>query len=89
MIFQEHTTMKNTLLLSVMAVAVLGLSACKEKATVSTTDASGTTTQSTVVQDTKEHANGRVTGTVDTKTTVDPPGMMNKETVKETHEEVK
>lgn len=81
--------MRNTLLLTVMGLAVIGLSACKEKSTVTTTDANGTQVESTVSRDVETDRNGRTTGTVDTKTTVDPPGMMNKETVEKTHESVR
>ena len=81
--------MRNTVILAVMAVTAIGLSACKEKSTTTATDANGTTVQSTVSKDLDQHSDGRVTGTVETKTTVDPPGMMNKTTTEETKTEVK
>lgn len=81
--------MRKNVILAVMAVTALGLSACKEKSTTSMTDASGTTTETTVSKDVTNHSDGTQTGTVDTKTTVDPQGMMNKTTTEETHTEVK
>ena len=81
--------MRNNVILAVMAVTALGLSACKEKSTTTATDANGTTTESTVSKDLDQHSDGRVTGTVETKTTVDPPGMMNKTTAEESKTEVK
>jgi hypothetical protein len=81
--------MRNNVILAIMAVAALGLSACKEKSTTSMTDANGTTTETTVSKDVTNHSDGTQTGTVDSKTTVDPQGMMNKTTTQETHTEVK
>jgi hypothetical protein len=72
--------MNNTFLLAIMTAAVLGLAACKEKSTTSVTNADGTTVESTVSRD---------SNSVDTKTTVDPPGLMNKETVEKTHQETR
>ncbi len=77
------------LMFVMMAAAALSLSACKpsqqtEITETSTDAATGTTVETTTKSDIKSDG----TGTVDQKTTVDPAGAMNKDTVDETHKEV-
>ncbi len=85
--------MRTILTFSVMAFTALSLAACKPSTQTETTersvDANGTVTETTTQSDLSTDSNGNVEGTVDSKTTVDPEGAMNKETVDETHQEVK
>ncbi|HEY8190650.1 MAG TPA: hypothetical protein VIF12_08185 [Micavibrio sp.] len=85
--------MKKNLALMLMAVAALSLSACKDKqakteSTEVSTTADGTKVETKTSSDVKIDDEGNRTGTVKSKTTVDPEGMMNKETIEETHQEV-
>lgn len=84
-----------TFALTAIALATISLSACKEKATSQTetkesaTLSDGTHIESTTESDVQVDENGNPTGTVETKTTVDPEGLMNKETTEEKHEVVR
>ena len=90
---QETNTVKKNLALIAMAVAALSISACERKESTeiehssTTVDASGTETTRKVDAEATRDENGTVKGDVDTKTTVDPEGLMNKTTT-ETHREV-
>lgn len=83
-----------TFILTGMAMAALGLSACKDQARTQTEStekrvtADGTKIETTTETDVKVDEQGRRTGTVESTTTVDPEGLMNKEKVEETHEEI-
>lgn len=81
--------------LTAFALAAISLSACKDQ-----TETKTETKESAVMQDgTKIESHtetniqtdesGNRTGTVDTKTTVDPEGVLNKETTEQSHEEVR
>ncbi len=83
-----------TLALSAVALAAISLSACKDEARTKTetTDktvmSDGTQVETKTQTDITVDEHGNRSGTVESTTTVDPEGMMNKETVEETHEEI-
>ena len=83
-----------TLALTGVALAAISLSACKEEArtktetTEKTVTSDGTQVETSTQTDITVDEHGNRSGTVDSTTTVDPAGMMNKETVEETHEEI-
>lgn len=85
--------MKKNFALVMMAVMALGLAACKEKKTTTETSESstinGTTTETNTTTETTVDEHGNRTQEVDSKTTVDPQGLMNKETTEEVHTEEK
>lgn len=87
--------MNKYLTLTAIAVAAISLSACNEKTETKTETKESTTMQDGTKVESKTETNievdqfGNRTGTVDTKTTVDPEGMMNKETTQERNEEVR
>ena len=87
--------MNKTLALTAIACAAIGLSACKDETTSKTeskqsaTLSDGTKVESKTETDVTVDEHGNRTGTVETKTTVDPEGLMNKETTEERHEEVR
>lgn len=84
-----------TLVLTAMALATVSLSACKDQSSTKTETkesavmSDGTRVESTTETDIKVDEDGRRSGTVETKTTVDPEGMMNKETTEESREVVR
>lgn len=86
--------LNQTLVLTALALAAISLTACKDEARKQTESkeetvmSDGTRVETTTETDIKTDEFGNRSGTVDTKTTVDPEGMMNKETVEEHHEEV-
>lgn len=83
-----------TLALTAVALAAIGLSACKDEARTQTESrektvmSDGTQVETKTQTDVKVDEQGNRTGTVESTTTVDPEGMMNKETIEETHEEI-
>jgi hypothetical protein len=87
--------MKKHFILSMAAVALLGLGACDDKTSkeeiVEKSTVNGTTVESTSTTETTVHDDGTVSRESESKTTVDPEGMMNKETTEEstTKEEVR
>jgi|GEM_PF-6314176 len=84
-----------TLALSAIALAAISLSACKDEARTKTESkesavmSDGTKVETKTETDVKVDEHGNRTGTVESTTTVDPEGMMNKETTEEVHEEVR
>lgn len=84
-----------TLALTAIALAAISLSACKDQNKTQTETkesavlSDGTRVESTTSTDIEVDEDGHRSGTVDTKTTVDPEGMMNKETTEESHEVIR
>lgn len=69
-----------------MAVLALGISGCKDKTKSETTEKSvvnGTTVENKTSTETTVDDNGDTTRDVESKTTVDPEGLMNKRTTEE------
>lgn len=87
--------MNKTLALTAVALAAISLSACKDEARTKTESkesavmSDGTKVETQTETDVKVDEQGNRTGTVESTTTVDPEGMMNKETTTEHHEEVR
>ncbi|HEY0901675.1 MAG TPA: hypothetical protein VGD95_06080 [Micavibrio sp.] len=85
---------KHPMILTGMALAAIGLSACKDETRTKTettekrVTAEGTTIERKTESDVKIDEQGNRTGTVETETTVDPEGLLNKETTEERYEEV-
>lgn len=85
---------KRSFVLTGIALASLGLAACKDepRAQTETTEkrvtADGTTIETKSESDIRVNEHGQRTGTVETTTTVDPEGLMNKEKVEESYEEI-
>ena len=79
--------MKKNIALVMVAVAAMGLSACKEKVSqtevVEKSTVNGTTVESKTTTETSVDDEGNRRIEAETKTTVDPEGMMNKETTEE------
>ncbi len=89
---KETINMKHFIALALVAVLSLGLVACKEETSSTTetsevTDANGTVVETESSSQTTVDGEGNETTTTETKTTVDPEGALNKETVEETKTE--
>ena len=86
--------MNHTLALTAVALAAISLSACKDEARTQTETtekavmSDGTQVETTTQSDITVDEHGNRSGTVESTTTVDPEGLMNKETVEESHEEI-
>ncbi len=83
-----------TLALSAVALAAISLTACKDEARTKTETtekavmSDGTEVETKTQSDITVDEHGHRTGTVESTTTVDPEGIMNKETVEESHKEI-
>lgn len=79
--------MNKNIALALIVALSLGLAACKdEKTTTESTETStinGTTVETETSTETTVHDDGSTSREVESTTTVDPEGMMNKETTEE------